>query len=490
MTNSPQAAGNTTRREFKMDMDRYQQRIEAAFLTQCSLQAAYDWLFARRYTGDEGSPWLFEAPKVLEYLLVRRKDPLIDLGIARFGHSSEAIRRVFRRGGAGVRCAALSNAHIGTSGFMRDGWLEKKDIKEIIHNGTKAELESLAKNRFLSNDALEQLIERKEPFSDLSDDQYTLMLVWLGRNPRMLAEHDRRILDGWAEYSHGRVFSLAWDLARHLPITKTNAYVLYELLQHTAVPVGYDNPEEVLERWRIEEEPKDGTRSLAYSYFLRTRLADVLRADDKLLNSNDQAMRESFYRRFSPWQYKDWPKFIEKDGELAFDAMIENDELWRRTEIRELLRGLAWKVPDPHSSMNAPNTYNAVEERKRRQHPEWFAEEDAEYSNDQDAIVRRLEKKLDKLVDSIERFPEDDSQGNVEARNIKERVAQLLEQLLERIEDAGIDSQSELRQEIHGLRDVLLEMRTTAEPAPCRYTGVLVWPWIVVIVLLILILLK
>ena len=120
-------------------MDRYQQRIEAAFLTRCSPQAAYDWLFGRRFTGDEApwlSEWLSEAPKVLEYLLLRRKDPLIDLGIARFGHSSKAVRRVFRRGDVGVRCAALSNAHIGPSGLFDDGWLEKKTMSMATESFT------------------------------------------------------------------------------------------------------------------------------------------------------------------------------------------------------------------------------------------------------------------------------------------------------------------------------------------------------------------
>jgi len=111
--------------------------------------------------------------------------------------------------------------------------------------------------------------------------------------------------------------------------------------------------------------------------------------------------------------------------------MVENDELWRSAENCELLRDLAWKVPDPHSSMGAPNTLNAIEERKRRLHPEWFAEEDSQYSNAPDAIVRRIEKKLDKVVDAVEAFPDNDNQVNVEAIDITEKVGRLLE----RIED-------------------------------------------------------
>ena len=449
-------------------MDRYQQRIEAAFLAHCSPQAAYDWLFDHRYTGHGG------APETLEYLLVRRKHSLIDLGIARFGHSLPMIRKVFGRGDLGTRCAALANPHVGPrtrTNRINDGWLQEDELENLARRGSEAELEALVTNRFLNDDALECLLERKEEFGSFSDEQYTKMLIWLGKNPRMSAEYDRRIFDGWAEYSHGRVFSLAWELARQLPTTKTNAYVLYKLLQHTAVPVGYDNPEEVLERWRIEGKPQEGSRSMASSYFLRTRLADVLKPEGKLLDSDDPAVRESFYRRFPPWKFKDWPTFIERDGELAFDGLVENDELWRGTEYREVLRDLAWKVPDPHSSMDAPNTLNAVEERKRKQHPEWFAEEDSEYGNSPDSIVRRIEKKLDKIVDAVE-------------------SAEKVERLIERMEDAGNDNQNELRQELHRLRDELSEARAITQSTPCRYTRAPVWPWIIVITLLILILLK
>lgn len=470
-------------------MDRYQQRIEAAFLAHCSPQAAYDWLFKNRYTGNEGPPRLVDVSTTLEYLLVRRKNALIDLGIARFGHSLPIIRKVFKRGDSGTRCAALANPRVGPrtrSNRINDGWLQEEELENLVRRGSEAELEALVTNRFLNADALECLLERKEEFENLPDEKYTKVLMWLAKNPRMSAEYDRGVLDGWAEYRHGKVFSLAWELARHLPTTKTNAYVLYELLQHTALPVGYDNPEEVLERWRIEGEPQNGSRSLAPSYFLRTRLADVLKPDGKALDSDDPAVRESFYRRFSPWQFKDWPTFIERDGELAFDGMVENDELWRGVEHRAVLRDLAWKVPDPHSSMNAPNALNAVEDRKRRQHPDWFAEEDSEYSNSQDSILRRLEKKLDKVVDSVEVLSDNDKQVNVEVREIAENVGRLQE----RLEDAGNENQNELRQELHRLRDELLEARPITQQTPCRYTRAPVWPWIIVIALLILILLK
>ena len=79
-------------------MNNYETRIEAAYLVRCSPQKAYDWLRDRGHKDVDG-PTIFDTnPKVLEYLLVRRNNPLIDLGIAQFGTSTAAIKRVFGRG--------------------------------------------------------------------------------------------------------------------------------------------------------------------------------------------------------------------------------------------------------------------------------------------------------------------------------------------------------------------------------------------------------
>lgn len=104
------------------------------------------------------------------------------------------------------------------------------------------------------------------------------------------------------------------------------------------------------------------------------------------MNSDDLALRESFYQRFSPWKYEEWPKFIEKDGEHAFDSMVANDQLWRSEGLRNTLRRLAWDVPDPTHNMDAPREYNSFEARNRELHPEWFRDEDEEISDEVDPV--------------------------------------------------------------------------------------------------------
>ena len=409
---------------------------------------------------------------MLYYLLVRRKNNLIDLGIARYGQSSVAIRRVFNRGNSGVRCAVLSGRYY---------FLLKEEVKKnIIHHGTNAELESLIKNRFLGNDILEDFLNRKGEFSNFPDAKFASLLELLGANPRMSAKYDGPY-DGWAESRHDQVFSLAWELPRHLPTTNKNAYVLYELLRHTKVPYNYDNPYEVIDRWRIDDDAKVEGYSVPYSYFLRTCIADVLKPDEKLLESSDPALRESFYRRFSPWKF-DCSVFIGQDGELAFDAMVQNDEFWRNEATRKVLNKLAWEVPDPNSNMNALNLYKAIEERNRSEHPKWFIEEDSEFSNSPSAIEQRIENKLEVVVDSIEALSEKGNQANDDSMDIQENIKTLLEKTENRI--ANI--KNELRQEFNEF----LETTKVTQPTSCKHVHSPVWPWIVTIGLLILILLK
>jgi len=81
---------------------------------------------------------------------------------------------------------------------------------------------------------------------------------------------------------------------------------------------------------------------------------------------------------------------------------------------------------------------NWVGERKYREHPEWFRDEDEEFSDEPDAVIRRLEKKLDKLATALS--IDLDGSGYMDkpiTDRIEERFAQIEEKIepLEQIED-------------------------------------------------------
>jgi hypothetical protein len=86
----------------------------------------------------------------------------------------------------------------------------------------------------------------------------------------------------------------------------------------------------------------------------------------------------SFYRRFSPWQYKDWPSYLGRDGEEFVKAVIQNREIWQTEEQRDRLNRVCWDCPDPQHDMEAPNEFRSAEKYYREKFPELFAEKPAD----------------------------------------------------------------------------------------------------------------
>jgi hypothetical protein len=387
----------------------YQKRITATFLNHCSPDKAYEWL-STNWRSPEGARaslserWELERErKVLEYLLLSRKNPLIDLGLAQFGCTPYVLRTVFARGGAGVRCAVLANPLLFDSSLLREDSVI--NLRAIIKRGNRRELEALALNAHLPDAFYEHLINRTEYFAELSELDYKFMLYRLGDNARLSTPYDDTYLDGWDDYKYHGVFTAAWQLSATVPTTQEWAAVLVHLLYNAQLPVGFKDVEHVIERWRIDAPKKEDDRyyNPGYGFDLRSRLADLLEADERLLNSPDLALRRSFYRRFSPWKFKNWPEFLEKDGEeFVQEAVRGNFSLWKTAEERDRLRQVAWDCPDPHSDMMVPNIYRGREKSLRKEHPEWFYDKDDEHSADPSAVARRIEKLLKSIDEKLE----------------------------------------------------------------------------------------
>jgi hypothetical protein len=482
-------------------VDTYETEIEAAFLTHCSPQAAYEWLREHQPPDDDGH----RDSQALESLLLGRKDRLIDLGIARFGRTPEAVKLVMKRGGDGVRCAALANrAFTHEPRSISRTLLTPDEIKAIVAGGISPELEALVKHPRLGENQITHLLERREGFADVPDRQYAVMLVWLSENPTMATARDERMRHPEAEIERRRIFECAWELARTLPTEELYAEALSCLLMGTHLPTGYVKAEEVIARWRLETQATS-RRYKYHSHFLRSRLADTLPPNDQLLNSGDLAVRESFYRRFDPGRYAQWATFVERDGEAAFQAMIRNEQLWRSQALRAGLKDAAWKVPDKYSDMNAPILFEMVEDRYRKERPQWFWDEDDEYSAEPDAAIRRLEAKVDGLAVSVERLMGWQEEATAE-REHADPVAELqgvlgrIEERLDAIESTrsleprAFDRLGATCEAISGhLRQIVDAVSRGARDASLAETRVPVvprWVWIVGIIIAALFLLR
>jgi hypothetical protein len=377
-------------------MKAHEKRITATYLMQCSPDRAYDWL-NQNCRGKLAYPYreeLVEERKVLEYLLCRRKNSLVDLGLARYGYTPYAIKSVFYRGNSGVRGAVLSNAGLAPL-IIKGSLLQDEpviDLIDLIGKARRAELEALALNPHLPDDFYINLIERKEFFSSLSEKNYKLMLISLGENHRLSSPYDETWRDGWSDYKYHAVFTAAWNLAAKVPATQEWAAILTSLLRNAKPPTSFENLEEALQRWQIDPPRKDPERyyNPGYGFYLRSRLADLFLAEKVLLDSPDLAVRQSFYRRFSPQKFSNWPDFLNKDGqEFVFEA-IENLNLWQSEKERLNLQAVVWECPDPHSTMDMPNLYRVKEKKLKEEHPDWFGGAGKEDNSEIQGSTQRL----------------------------------------------------------------------------------------------------
>jgi hypothetical protein len=336
--------------------------IDGKFLNLCPASEAVAWLKGKREAiqnlrfGFRGGENQHE-----EQTLTARNDPYIDFGLARYGWCAKACKQVYERGDHAIKCTFL--AHFPNGGF--DRITNAFSLADQQPNGAE-ELQALMTNTSLVDETFTNCFEQKGPFANLTEEDFQGVLCYAGDNSRLSTPYDDSYLDGWSDYSYHSVFKAAWELTATAPNTPRWANVLYQLLRNCEPPPTSFEPIPVLSRWHLQDD---------YGFYLRSRLADLLKADNALLNSKDPALRQSFYRRFNPASYQRWWEFATADQEYFLDEALWNQFLWRTAETRSELRRLCWAHPDPRSNLDKPNFYNGREKRMREEHPEFFADE-------------------------------------------------------------------------------------------------------------------
>ena len=96
------------------------ERIEIAYLMKVPPIDTVRWLESHEPTSDiNGRSFASDDERrLIEFLLSRRKQPLIDWGIARYGRSKNAIQRAFNRGDVGPRSLHWL-IRVGKTDFVR-----------------------------------------------------------------------------------------------------------------------------------------------------------------------------------------------------------------------------------------------------------------------------------------------------------------------------------------------------------------------------------
>jgi hypothetical protein len=340
---------------------RPQQVITEKMLQVMPPAEAVNWLRDRRGAlGKSGLLRTTEESEAFEEALLARGDPYIDFGLAQYGVSRSVAKKLYEGGDEGLRCTILANSPDGGCAPYWDGF-------EVGAPETSTEFAALLSNPLLKDNVFEKFFERTGFFENITDDAFEQALVAAADNSRLATPYDEAWMDGYAEYSYNKVFSAAWNMTLTIPATPRGAATLAHFLAKVLPPTNFDATA-ALKRWFL---PNEGG-GLDWGFYLRSRIADLLPADDQLLKSPDKALRLSFYRRFQPSRQKDWVKLLTLDGDDGLSAALSNHNIWRSEEYREALSRACWDFPDPNHRLDLPNFFNAAERDMLAKHPEWF----------------------------------------------------------------------------------------------------------------------
>lgn len=346
-----------------------------------------------RYLEDRGAqvakqPFSDTADEQFEQALLDRHDPLIDLALARWcchlptGRALHAAHRGDSTHALAVRLSLLSNVTAGAS-FMSNGPTAffGDSPMDWFPSATDEELTAFFKNPSLNNQFFEAFFNGGPAWTCLSEPQRLTALRALTGNPRMSTPYDQSFADGYAEFSHNKVFEAAWKMAATVPNTKVWAFALGWLFD-VLLPIGHgiDDPLVFAARWTPDDD--EGIKHGSLSPFQNVRkglarlaLAKNSKRVDEFLANDDPALRAAVYasRSLSADQIA---AAAERDGAMGFGEMVRNESLWRDEEHREALRAASWAVvnADPHSDLLPHNLFTGMLDRMEREHPSWFSD--------------------------------------------------------------------------------------------------------------------
>jgi hypothetical protein len=394
-------------------------------LTHASQEEVYSWLEDNK-PKDVKSKFSSDREQ-LESALLSRDKPLVNLGLALFGFEKETGLEIYKKSGELLKKAVLSGTTIGSS--IGDKWIVNEGIlDELLVSKNSDLLSGLFSNPFVDNDLLVNLYEKNEYFEKLDYDFWFELIAHTLSNPRLSTPYSETWMNPWAEYSYRGIFSAGWKLFEKLPVNKKSAVLLSRLAETIVQDKLHDMAlYDVIKRWKVD----DTDKYVDYYALCRKALANFI--DDfkpefqKLKESEDVALRQSYYHRFAPEQKEEVRELFEKDNEKFLEEAIENINLYKKESIRDELRKCCWDYKDPYHDLLYPNTFNSRVEQFSKKHPEWFKDFGGEVPFDLiEDPIERINKQLayvnQKITTISEKLFESRNEKNPLLEEIKENL--------------------------------------------------------------------
>jgi hypothetical protein len=363
-----------------------------------------------------------------EVSLVERNERLINLGLATYGTNIEVLKALYRHGceaavdsadatyKKGLRLGCLANNSVKKAHFLYD-YPEKiigsEEIRRIIAHADGWEVSALILNPAISEELLQSLYERKEPFTQLPEERWLRLIAYSSDNERLVSKYED---DEGPDLGHFRIYKSILALLEKAPINYHSLLALYRLLDHLDFQqVRIHTPEHIeliLERWARVEAPKKDRFDEGYYTALskkdefRCLIAALYGRAGGDCEADDVALRCAFYGNGDLTSEEMVAGYKRDDSTFVFAATLnrnvhQSPDLRRIMEEKYLDRytGNRWLKYDKQIRRKWPNlvppisqtiltiTENKVTESKE---PDAIAEAIAELQKSLIALTARV----------------------------------------------------------------------------------------------------
>ena len=326
--------------------------------------------------------------------LLLRNDAFIDITLAQYCLFHETARKIFEKSFSDnnltLRLACVSNTSFGRT---RWGAYElplalfqnsnKEDLKAWFTTISSKEIDALFRNETIDDSFLTDFISFENGLWNVLDEVKQLQVLHSIYYNSRVGKRYEGPMDGYAEYLHGKLFSVIWDLAKKLPVEKKWANALGNLLEKTHDSRYEFDSLAVAERWNVvepEEKKKQflsGFESVRFSIY-KDVIQNLYGKDktNKIHYSNeDIAYRACAYVQ-TDMNEDDIQDAYKKDKLLAIEYILRNLSVWRNTKTRQVLHDICWDADGTINDnyLDCANMYNWKEEELSKKYPDWFAD--------------------------------------------------------------------------------------------------------------------
>lgn len=342
-----------------------------------------------------------------EAKLLLKNDNFIDITLAQYCLFHQTAQKLFSKSisdnNITLRLACISNRSFGRTRWgvyelplALFGNSNKEGLESWFRTITLKEIDALFRNETIDDSFLTEFISFENGLWNVLDDEKRLQVLNSLRYNSRIGKKYEGPMDGYAEYLHGKLFSVIWDLAKKLPVEKQWARALGDLLEKT-----YDSRYEfdsldVAKRWNLTEPDEKKKQFLSGFESIRFALyKDVIQdiygkgKTNKIHYANDDiAYRACAYVQ-TDMEEDDINEAYKKDGLLAIEYMLRNLSVWRNVKTRKVLHDICWDADgvfnDNH--LDCANMFNWKEEELSKKYPDWFLDKKIEYEIDEDSKV-------------------------------------------------------------------------------------------------------